>query len=1307
MVLYIFHVNSGTMLTFDMEMALQTVQNLKETIDRLYSIPSTKQVLMISGGEVLNPMSRVCSYPSGTDENPIYMFCTYFDSSKLTQPWPSECRIKYEDEVSKCLKMPAEYNTVVIRAKLAQKMYDSATKEIKECERHVFDQHLQQQGWAAVMANLEDLTNEFKQRSQMILNTINDYLEKRPKYLDLLNSFPADLVELSTVPILSELLPCAQHDFHGFDEIFHDTVSYTGSTSADSGTSVGGSSSNSRNRESLSGCDSGGVGDSSSQTQGQIDTVISTDKTSAAAAAAATTTTTIQDKTSVDSHNNEAPKSRTLTLLQWISSKENHKALDEMAKHCGKVLTKFDENSIQKVKEGIKRTIDIAEQESVREVGGLTKRLELLDTTMCEARKLVQDQKELSTAFQQNQTRANHLGDASILPDLCLSHSNQLSVMLLNHNKLLDFEKRIFKAKEELAENLNKRLDYVAKIENSISDLDCNLLLHHENFKRLKNHMMIIEQIHEAPTTYVTAVTEIVRRKLFSDAMLKWAAELSSNMFVIHDEERSRREEFENTFDQHFLNALFLGLEDEPPTFATQAPAIFDNRLPNLTKADLQYLKEAIPDIASKIELPDLKFALDFFSTRYGSSKDSLMDKKSTDDVKLIANKLLDIRTFKDGCESETDTEEFEKVGQSPIDRRKLADGRSETVSKPESVEMATSTNQVETVSIETLTEDNAGTAQIEIERLKTLLVAMAQISRNSIELLRKQLVELRDGVNCDKNDVAVEFKKIETMWSNLKEGTETNEREIINRLTVDHELELTDVRKLLTMKTDEVVDLKAENSKLLEKLANSELETETSKTRSSNEIDALKARIAQLEDRVKGHETEKTKAVNEIKDRLIREHKTEIESLRCRYKLMKNVDRTPSDTSLERVERPELQACSPTSSQSLYRRILDEKERQLDAANSQVDVLSKQNDELKRTIQNLTEGETLESVDQMKIQIDTLQKEKYKLRQKLHYERSKNIDLVPAGASTSDPASSTLTKSLYRARLCTKHCISVSLCEVGVNVLIIFNEQLSRFVIVQDSPIIHFLEEDSHTFFNLPVPTRNEEKFENVQKAPYYIGVVTEKQFCLVKREGTRYRVPIGTRFYRIKVRPLPPNSRTSSISENEQGTQSARKSSVSESIAPSSSQDTVAAAAAALSTSKITTDFCRPNPPVVRSLSAQFTDSFAQTESTDVAITETTEIPKIVEKDMVDSGVVDKGERISPSGSVSTSFVGRLRYASVGEDEAIIVDNVDNVPSSQEETATNLIEITDEFGTDGDQDESDEYRSLDARSDDVEPIS
>lgn len=72
------------------------VQNLKDTIERLHGIPATKQVLMISGGEVLNPLKRVSSYPSGTDENPIYMFSILFDSSKLLQPWPSESR-KFPD----------------------------------------------------------------------------------------------------------------------------------------------------------------------------------------------------------------------------------------------------------------------------------------------------------------------------------------------------------------------------------------------------------------------------------------------------------------------------------------------------------------------------------------------------------------------------------------------------------------------------------------------------------------------------------------------------------------------------------------------------------------------------------------------------------------------------------------------------------------------------------------------------------------------------------------------------------------------------------------------------------------------------------------------------------------------------------------------------------------------------------------------------------------------------------------------------------------------------------------------------------
>lgn len=225
------------------------------------------------------------------------------------------------------------------------------------------------------------------------------------------------------------------------------------------------------------------------------------------------------------------------------------------------------------------------EQGDVREVRGLTERLEQLDELMCNAKKIVQEQKELSTAFAQNQVRASNLGDASILPDLCMSHSNHLKVMLNNHNKLLDIEKRFMKAKEELAENLSRRLQMVVYIQSSISDLDSKLLFHHRCFRRLKHHLVIIEQIHHAPTVYVTAVTEVVRRRLFSNGFMKWATDLTNHMLAIHEEEVLRRQEFGQLFENHFLNTLFAGLDDMPPAFATIAPAQFDQNLPNLSKS--------------------------------------------------------------------------------------------------------------------------------------------------------------------------------------------------------------------------------------------------------------------------------------------------------------------------------------------------------------------------------------------------------------------------------------------------------------------------------------------------------------------------------------------------------------------------------------------------------------------------------------------------------------------------------------------------------------------------------------------------
>lgn len=191
-----------------------------------------------------------------------------------------------------------------------------------------------------------------------------------------------------------------------------------------------------------------------------------------------------------------------------------------MAENCTRELEVFDKNIMETLKEEIEKTVESACREDMKEIKGLEERLRGLDSLMHDARKFLQEQSDLAQSFQANQARASNLGDLSILPDLCASHRNQLIVMQKNHKKLRDIRVRCGKAKDELGKNLYQRLKFVIHIENRMSEIDSKLLFYHTCLRRLQKHLGIIEQIHQAPCVYVQAVTEVVRRRIFSTAFL-------------------------------------------------------------------------------------------------------------------------------------------------------------------------------------------------------------------------------------------------------------------------------------------------------------------------------------------------------------------------------------------------------------------------------------------------------------------------------------------------------------------------------------------------------------------------------------------------------------------------------------------------------------------------------------------------------------------------------------------------------------------------------------------------------------------
>jgi len=73
--LFVFLVDTGSVISLDMNIALDTVANLKEILFRATKVQPEKQVLLISGGQsLMEPSHCVASYSAGTDTNPIFMF---------------------------------------------------------------------------------------------------------------------------------------------------------------------------------------------------------------------------------------------------------------------------------------------------------------------------------------------------------------------------------------------------------------------------------------------------------------------------------------------------------------------------------------------------------------------------------------------------------------------------------------------------------------------------------------------------------------------------------------------------------------------------------------------------------------------------------------------------------------------------------------------------------------------------------------------------------------------------------------------------------------------------------------------------------------------------------------------------------------------------------------------------------------------------------------------------------------------------------------------------------------------------------
>ncbi|GAB5583965.1 RB1-inducible coiled-coil protein 1 isoform X1 [Prionailurus iriomotensis] len=545
-----------------------SVADLKHAIHSKYKIAIQHQVLVVNGGECMAADRRVCTYSAGTDTNPIFLFnkemilCDRPPAiPKTTFSTENDMEIKVEES----LMMPAVFHTVASRTQLAVEMYEVAKKLCSFCEGLVHDEHLQHQGWAAIMANLEDCSNSYQKLLFKFESIYSNYLQS----IEDINLGTAVSV-MAKIPLLECL---TRHSYRECLGRLDSLPEHEGSEKAEMKTST----------ELVLSPDMPRTTNPSLLTSfpKSVEHVApdTADAESGKEMRESCQSTVPQDETSVDAKDGDLPFFN-VSLLDWINVQDRPNDVESLVRKCFDSMSRLDPRIIRPFIAECRQTIAKLDNQNMKAIKGLEDRLYALDQMIASCSRLVNEQKELAQGFLANQMRAENLKDASVLPDLCLSHANQLMIMLQNHRKLLDIKQKCTTAKQELANNLHVRLKWCCFVmlhaDQDGEKLQALLRLVIELLERVK----IVEALSTVPQMYCLAVVEVVRRKMFIKHYREWAGALVKDGKRLYEAEKSKRESFGKLFSCDLT---------------TQKPRKFDCELPDISLKDLQFLQSFCP----------------------------------------------------------------------------------------------------------------------------------------------------------------------------------------------------------------------------------------------------------------------------------------------------------------------------------------------------------------------------------------------------------------------------------------------------------------------------------------------------------------------------------------------------------------------------------------------------------------------------------------------------------------------------------------------------------------------------------------
>lgn len=182
-------------------------------------------------------------------------------------------------------------------------------------------------------------------------------------------------------------------------------------------------------------------------------------------------------------------------------------------------------------------------------------------------------------------------------------------------------------------------------------------------------------------------------------------------------------------------------------------------------------------------------------------------------------------------------------------------------------------------------------THKINIEKFQQFILKLFDLCKVHIVYLMEELVRMKNEINEQKVYVNSQCLAILDEWRRNSDDTAIKFREQTQRLTVDHELELSDMKAALNEKDNVISSLKIETEHIrLEH--QKEIDRFNEEHQSTKHLlEKTREEIGSFEKKLEEVEVNKQKEIKSLQEKMHQDYKTEIESLRSRLVQIRLID--------------------------------------------------------------------------------------------------------------------------------------------------------------------------------------------------------------------------------------------------------------------------------------------------------------------------------------------------------------------------------------------------------------------------------